>query len=65
MSDPDEVTKVAPSASTVATGSGGAAAVILVWALGLKGIVVPPEVAAAITWLMGTLTGYLPKSGRS
>lgn len=65
MNDPNEAPKVAPSASTVATGLSGAVTIIVIWIIGQRGVVIPPEIAAAITVVISTLTGYLPRSGRS
>lgn len=65
MNDPNEVPKVAPSASTVATGLSGAVTIVVLWAIGKSGVVIPPEIAAAITLIVGTVIGYIPRSGRS
>ena len=65
MTDPTDRIVPPPSASTVATGVSGAVSVIIIWAVGLTGVVVPPEIAATITFLIGTLIGYLPKSGQA
>lgn len=61
---PSPAPGAAPSGSTVGTAAGGLATTIVVWLLGLKGVTVPPEVAAALTAVFGVLAGYLPKSGR-
>jgi CBS-domain-containing membrane protein len=49
--------RVAPKvvASTVA----GALTLVLVWILGLFNVEVPPEVAAALTVVLGAAAGYL------
>lgn len=46
-----------PTQKMAATGTAGAVSVVLVWAAGLAGVEVPPEVAAAgaviIAWAAG------------
>jgi hypothetical protein len=42
-----------------AAGAAGAATTVLVWAVGLAGLDVPPEVAAAVTTLIATAAGWL------
>lgn len=53
MNDARPVPKVA------AAGASGAAATILVWLVGLLGVDVPPEVAAAFATLLAFAGGYL------
>jgi hypothetical protein len=67
MSSPDPVPRIVapPSASTVATGLSGGITVLVIWLIGLKGVVVPPEIAATLTMVISTLIGYFPKSGRA
>jgi hypothetical protein len=55
---------LAPSASTMASGLGGAVAVILVYVLSLKGIFLPAGVEAAVAWVVSTVAGYIPRAGR-
>lgn len=42
-----------------AAGVSGAAATILVWAISLPGVEVPPEVAASFSTVLAFLGGYL------
>ena len=44
---------------TSAVGVSGAASIVLVWALGLAGIEVPPEVASAMTLLISALASQI------
>ena len=53
-----------PSDSTSLSGLGGAVAVIIIAALGAKGITFPAGMEAAIAVIVSTLLGYLPPSGR-
>lgn len=46
------------SPKVVAGGAGGAAALVLVWMLGLLGLEVPPEVAIAIATLLAGAAGW-------
>lgn len=48
-----------PTAKVFAAGAAGAATIVAVWAVGLLGVDVPPEVAAAVTTLLATGAGYL------
>jgi len=38
---------------------GGSVAALAIWVLGLRGVDVPPEAAAAMTVIFGALLGYL------
>ena len=42
-----------------AAGAAGAASIVLVWALGLAGVTLPPEVASALTTLLAAGAGWL------
>lgn len=48
-----------PQRKVAAGGAAGAASIVLVWILGQAGISVPPEVASALTVLLGTGAAYL------
>lgn len=48
-----------PSAKIQAAGLGGAFAVVLVWVIGLFGVDVPAEVAAAMTAILSVAFGYV------
>lgn len=48
-----------PTSKVIAGGAAGAATIVLIWGLSLAHIAVPPEVASAITVLIGTGTAYL------
>lgn len=50
---------VRPSAKVAAAGVGGAASVVIVWALSLAHVEVPAEVAAAFATLLAFLAGWL------
>ncbi|WP_290630506.1 hypothetical protein [Aquisalimonas sp.] len=53
-----------PTRKVGAAGLGGAAAIVLAWALGLAGVDVPPEVSAAFATLLAFAAGYLtPEPG--
>lgn len=66
MNTPDPIKKsLVPSGSTLASGLGGALAVIVISALGGLDVKVSPELASAITVVCATVAGYLPSSGRS
>ena len=66
MNSPNPTTNLAPSASTVAGALIGVPlATILVWVIGLRGIVVPPEVATAFGALFSVVVGYFPTGGRA
>lgn len=47
----------------IAAGAAGSASVIIVWALGLFHLTVPPEVASAATTLAATLMAWLVPHG--
>lgn len=49
----------APTPKVVGAGAGGAIATILVWVLGLAGVEVPPEVAAALATVVAFIGGYI------
>lgn len=62
--DPDDYPEhtrrhLRPVAKVVASSVAAAATVVLVWILGLFNIEVPPEVAAALTAILGAAAGYL------
>ncbi len=48
-----------PHPKVAASGTAGAATIVLVWVLGQAGVSVPPEVAAAVTTLLSFAAGYL------
>jgi hypothetical protein len=48
-----------PQPKVAAAGIAGSVTLILVWAAGLAGIDVPPEVASAVTALLAFAAGYL------
>ena len=48
-----------PTPKVAAAGISGAVALILVWAAGLFGLEVPPEVAAAFAVILAFVAGYL------
>ena len=48
-----------PTSKVIAGGAAGAATIVLIWGLSLAHIVVPPEVASAITVLLSLGAGYL------
>lgn len=50
-----------PDPKVTAATAAGAATVVLVWLVGLFGLVVPPEVAAAVTVLLTGAVGYLKR----
>lgn len=47
-----------------AGGAAGAITVVLVWAVGLAGLEIPPEVASAVTVLIGTGAAFLKTETR-
>jgi len=47
-----------PNRKVTAGAGSGAAVVILVWALGQFGVVMPPEIAAALTTIVSLFAGY-------
>lgn len=49
---------LAPTSKVTATGSTGAAGVLLVWMAGAFGLDLPPEVAAAAAVVLATAAGY-------
>ena len=53
---------MSPQPKVVAGGAAGAVTVVLVWAAGLAGLEVPPEVASAVTVLISFGAGYLKKA---
>lgn len=53
---------LAPTPKVVAATTAGAATILLVWIVGLLGLGVPPEVAAAVTVLITAGAGYLKRS---
>lgn len=64
VNDPPKAGLV-PSNSSVGSGIGGAASIVVIWAIGALGhVTVPPEVAAAIAVLAAVGVGYIPSSGR-
>ena len=48
-----------PQPKVVAGGIGGSVAIVLVWALGQAGVNMPPEVAAAVSAILGFVAAYL------
>ncbi len=50
-----------PTPKLQAVGAAGAATTVLVWASGLAGLQVPPEVAAAVAVLISTGAGYVKR----
>lgn len=68
--DPDgypehTVRSLAPTSKVLAGGVAGAASVVLVWLVSLFGLQVPPEVAAAVTVLLGVGAAYLKTERRA
>lgn len=55
--------QLAPRRKVAAAGLGGAAAVLIVWVIGLFGVELPPEVAGAITTVVGFAVAYLVPAG--
>lgn len=53
-----------PQQKVAAGAAAGAATVVLVWVLGMAGVVVPPEVASAITVLIGSGAAYMKRDNR-
>lgn len=54
-----------PTKKVAVGGGAGAASVVLVWALGLTGLDVPPEVASAITALAASVAAWrTPEAAR-
>lgn len=49
----------------IAAGASSAVAVLVIWVVGLFGVTVPPEVASAVTALIGTLFTWLVPHGGS
>lgn len=49
----------APSRKVVASGMAGALVLVVVWVVGLFGLDVPPEVAAAATVVVAGVAGYV------
>lgn len=50
-----------PTAKVAAAGIGGSLSILIVYGLGLLGLSLPPEVAAALTALVSFAAGYLVK----
>ena len=50
---------MAPQPKVIAGGAAGALTIVLVFAAGLAGLDVPPEVASAVTVLISFAAGYL------
>jgi hypothetical protein len=50
-----------PIPKVVAAGAAGALTVVLVWVVGMFGLEVPEEVAAAVTALLATGAAYLKR----
>lgn len=62
----DVATDPKPSVSTVVSVALGAPlGTVVVWLIGLSGVVVPAEVASAIGALLGALVGYFFPGGLS
>lgn len=61
---PDPSPGLTPSNSTVASGLGGALAVLTVMGFHSKGIDFPAGGEAALAVVLTTLAGYLPRAGR-
>lgn len=53
-----------PSNSTSATALSGSVMVVLMYFLSVKGITFPAGVESAISIIVCTVIGYIPKSGR-
>lgn len=53
-----------PTSKVTAAGVGGAVAVLISWVLGLFGIDLPPEAAAAIALLLSAGAGYVTRERR-
>ncbi|MGA8330645.1 MAG: hypothetical protein WB777_15280, partial [Mycobacterium sp.] len=52
---------LAPTTKVAAGGVAGALTVLVVWILGLLHVIVPPEVASALTVVFSFITSYLVK----
>ena len=52
------------SNKAIAGGASGAAAVVIIWIIGLFGVAVPPEIASAATVLVSTIFTYLVPHGQ-
>ena len=50
-----------PTPKVAVGGAAGAVTVVLVWAAGLFGVEVPPEVASAVTVLISTGAAYIKR----
>lgn len=48
-----------PTNKVAGAGLAGAVSIVIVWALGMTGVDVPPEVASAITTILAFGTAYL------
>lgn len=55
---------LAPTSKMAATGTAGAAALVLVWTLGQFGVDMPAEVAAGVAVLVSWLAGYIKTERR-
>lgn len=55
----EETRTLTPVGKVAAAGTAGAVTVLLVWIVGLLGLDVPEEVAAAVTAILATAAGYL------
>lgn len=53
-----------PSSKVAAVGVSGAATLVVVWVLGLMGVPVTPEIAAAIVVVVGAIAGYVKREKR-
>lgn len=54
-------TTARPQPKVVAATTAGASTILLVWVVGLFGLVVPPEVASAVTVLLAAGAAYLKR----
>ena len=52
---------MSPTPKVQAAGAAGAVTTVLVWGVGLAGVDVPPEVAAAVTTLFAFGAAYIKK----
>lgn len=53
------MSSMVPTRKMSGTGAAGAFALVLVWSLGLAGVDMPVEVAAAVPIVLGFVAGYL------
>jgi hypothetical protein len=56
---------LAPSASTTYTALSGAVVALIMYGASLKGVTFPAGIESAMTVVVCSLIGYLPRSGRS